>query len=147
MLTQVYEFCLALGLPGMFLLAFLAASLLPLGSEWLLLVLLSDSGGVWEDGAAIGVATLGNTLGGLTNYLLAYGGSRLVDGGDLLAKYPRVHHFVQKDGAKISFFAWLPWLGEPVTLVAGFCKVSMVPFILYSGLGRLLRYSACLFLV
>ncbi|MCK4503521.1 MAG: DedA family protein, partial [Desulfuromonadales bacterium] len=65
------EFLTEYGLVSLFLVSFCASTLLPLGSEWLLIAVLLQ--GV-NPAAAVGIATLGNSLGSATNYLIGYYG-------------------------------------------------------------------------
>ena len=97
---------------GLFILALLAASLLPLGSEWLLLVLLSqqlDPLALWL------VASAGNTLGSVLNYAIGYyAADRL---------------------------AWLPVVGDLLTLVAGVLRANFPLFLLLVAIGKAARYA------
>ena len=77
MITAMSEFLVEYGLWSLFLISFLASTLLPLGSEWLLVALLLQGS---PPLATIAVATLGNSLGAWTNYLVGfYGGDWLIE--------------------------------------------------------------------
>ena len=128
------------GYPALFLLSFLASTLVPLGSEWLLAVLLINH---FDPSIVVPVATVGNTLGALTTYAIGmWGGPYLVR---------RVLHISQENQlrAERSFnrygrwallFSWLPVLGDPLCLVSGVLKTGIWQFILLVALGKFLRY-------
>ncbi len=129
------------GLGSLFLVSFCASTLLPLGSEWLLVVvLLQGSNPV----VAVGIATLGNSLGSGTNYLIGFYG-----GEWLTAKVLRINE-QQQQRAKLWFnhygswsllLAWLPIVGDPLCLVGGMLKTPLLRFTLLVTTGKGLRYS------
>jgi membrane protein YqaA with SNARE-associated domain len=140
-LDQLQLFCQELGLPGLVLLSFLAATLVPLGSEWLLVVLLSAArDDLGHQALLVLMATAGNTAGGLVTYYMALGGMRLAD-GDVVGRHFRLHAWVKRLGGPASFFTWLPWIGEPIGLLAGALKVPLLTFLGWSTSGRLMRYA------
>ena len=124
------------GLFGLFLVSFLAATLLPGGSEAALLAFVAHH----PDStlAALGWATLGNTLGSLSTYVLAR---------SLPARYGeqlegRHHKRVQRWGAPILFFAWLPLIGDVLCAAAGLLRLPWLPVMLWIAAGKGLRYLA-----
>ncbi|MEJ2471359.1 MAG: DedA family protein [Desulfuromonadales bacterium] len=128
------------GYPALFLLSFLAATLLPLGSEWLLAVMIAHGfapvGVVW-------IATCGNTLGALTTYAIGlWGGPLLI--GRLLRITPsdqlRAEKYFNRYGSWVLFFSWVPVLGDPLCLVGGLLRTGLVRFLLLVACGKLLRY-------
>lgn len=138
--------CWALG--GLFLSSFLAATLLPAQSELALAGLLA------HDAAApallIGVATLGNTLGSLVNWLLGRWAHRLGERpwfpvkGDALRKAEAWYH---RYGRWSLLLSWMPVIGDPLTLAAGLLREPLLPFLLLVGLAKLGRYLAIAWLV
>ncbi|MBY0365656.1 MAG: DedA family protein, partial [Burkholderiaceae bacterium] len=65
------------GLVAVFIITFVSATLLPLGSEpAVFLVVKADPGMFWP---VIAVATVGNTLGGITSWWVGYGAERAVE--------------------------------------------------------------------
>jgi membrane protein YqaA with SNARE-associated domain len=110
--------------------SFLASTLIPLSSEAALFAVLKlHDDLLWP---AIGIATLGNTLGGLTSYLIGrYIGSRK----------PLQHvGKVQRHGAPILLFAWLPVVGDALCVAAGWLQLHWIPVALWQAAGRFARY-------
>lgn len=110
--------------------SFLASTLLPVSSEAALFAVLKlKSSLFWP---ALGVATLGNTAGGLTTYLIGrYAGTKKP-----LAQLERVSRY----GAPLLLLAWLPVVGDGFCLAAGWSRLGWLPVALYSAVGRFLRY-------
>lgn len=130
------------GLPALFLLSFFAATLLPLGSEGLLAVLLLDG---CDPLTAVAVATTGNTLGALTTYAIGlWGGAFLTDRMLRIddAARARAGRFYARFGSWSLLLSWLPVIGDPLCLVGGILRVSSRRFLLLVALGKLGRYVA-----
>lgn len=110
--------------------SFLASTLVPVSSEVALFATLKlDAGLLWP---ALGVATLGNTAGGLTTYLIGrYAGSKKP-----LTQLERVKRY----GAPLLLFAWLPVIGDAFCLAAGWARLNWAAVALFSAAGRFLRY-------
>lgn len=130
-----------LGLPGLFLASFLAATLLPFSSEALLLAMTQ---GPWSSAALLVTAGVGNTLGGLTNYLI---GRWLAAGrpvGRLRqdpAKAERWRRTVERYGAWCALLCWLPVIGDPIALALGFFRTRPVPVAGLMFVGKVARYA------
>lgn len=130
-----------LGLPGLFLASFLAATVLPFSSEALLVLMLQ---GPWSSLSLWGVASLGNTLGGLTNYGL---GRWLPEGRTLRwfrvdpARGARWQAFVQRYGPWGALLCWLPVAGDPIAIALGLFRARPVPVAVLMFLGKALRYA------
>jgi len=110
--------------------SFLASTLVPVSSEVALFAVLKlDAALFWP---ALGVATLGNTAGGLTTYLIGrYAGSKKP-----LTQLDRVSRY----GAPLLLFAWLPVVGDAFCLAAGWARLNWLAVALFSAAGRFLRY-------
>lgn len=126
----------------MFASAFLAATILPVSSEVVLGLLLAHG---FSPPEVIGSATLGNVLGSVVNYGLGLAGSsyllpRLFRISDRDMK-PALARF-QRYGAPCLLFAWVPIIGDPLTLAAGILKVNFRLFLVLVFLGKLGRYLA-----
>lgn len=129
---------------GLFGIAFLAATLLPLGSEaWLIAMATSDYPLFW----LWFWATLGNSLGSVVNYLI----------GRYLLHYQnrkwfpvkpqqivRLQPQFQRYGSWTLLFAWLPIIGDALTVLAGIFKVNWIAFVILVTLGKGLRYAVVL---
>lgn len=134
------DFCVSLGWPGLALLAFVAATLLPIGSEWLLLIQLAAARSLREQVFLVVVATLANTLGGATTYALGRAGIALSHRDPAQAR-PRLAAWVRRYGPLAGVVGWTPIAGDPCMVLAGVFRVPFVPFTLYSLLGRFARYA------
>lgn len=142
MFTFIEPFLTEHGIATLFILSFLAATLIPLGSEWLLILLLQQ--GEYQTLTLIGVAGVGNYLGSCTNYGIGLWGSeflikRLLRIGD--AEVSRAKHFYARYGLWSLFFSWLPIIGDPLCVVAGIFRIK---FSIFSALvlsGKLVRYT------
>lgn len=124
---------------GLFLSCFLAATLLPLSSEAVLLLLLYQK---FDAMSCLMIATAGNTLGGMTNYLVGRIGNPLwlKRFGLKEEKIIRFELRVQRHGYWLAFFLWVPILGDPMTAALGFFRVKWIPVLLLSLSGKFLRY-------
>jgi membrane protein YqaA with SNARE-associated domain len=131
------------GPTGLFIGSFLASTLLPGGSEAMLLWELQQRP---EQTALLwGVATLGNTLGGLSSWLI---------GRWLMRRFPSVSlrdekqqqalQRVTRYGSPVLLLAWMPIIGDPLCLAAGWSGVRVIPAALFIALGKALRYGALL---
>lgn len=128
------------GYPALFLLSFLAATLLPLGSEWLLAALLIKGG---DPAWSVLVATAGNTVGALTTYAIGlWGGPWLVRRVlriDAVAQQ-RAERFFARYGAWGLLFTWVPIVGDPLCLAGGVLRIGFWRFLLLVGIGKFVRY-------
>jgi len=116
---------------GLFAASFAAATLFPLPSEAALFAYLKAY--PERTAAAIAVATLGNTLGGMTTYLIG----RLVPNRRIEHKALRLLH---RWGAPATFFAWLPIVGDALSAGAGWLRVNWLAALAFMAAGRLSRY-------
>lgn len=129
---------------GLFLSAFLAASLLPFYSEFALPVMLRAGYAPW--GIWI-VATLGNTLGAVLNWVLgrycqAYKDRRWFP--FKAAKLVRAQAWFQRYGTWSLLLAWLPIGGDALTFIAGLMRVRLGLFLLLVAAGKGARYALVL---
>lgn len=134
------------GLPGLFLAAFLAATILPFSSE---LLLGAMALGDWSTASLLLVASTGNTLGGLTNYGLGRWipeerATRLfrLDA----TKAERWRDFVHRRGAWAALLCWLPVVGDPLAVALGLFRTPFLPSALLMFVGKCARYAVVLFL-
>lgn len=129
-------------LAALFLAGFVAATLLPAQSE-LLLAGLAVSGD-HAPAALIGVATAGNVLGSLVNWVL---GRFLIHFRDRRwfpigpAMIDRATDWYERWGFWSLLLAWAPIIGDPLTLVAGILRVNVVVFLVLVTLGKAARYG------
>lgn len=130
------------GLVILFICATLAATLLPLGSEPVLLALLSFHPELlWP---ALLVATLGNTLGGAIGWGMGWGAERWIAQGLSQAQttqHSRALRWLERLGPAACLGAWLPIIGDPLCVVAGYLRLPFWPCVFYMALGKALRYG------
>jgi membrane protein YqaA with SNARE-associated domain len=137
----MHDFLLNNGLTALFALSFLAATILPLGSEWLLVALILQ--GV-DPVPAVAVATVGNFLGACTTYAMGFWGSTFVlqkllrIGEKDISKAERIF---EKYGSWALLLAWLPVVGDPLCLVAGSLRLNLLRFSCLVFAGKLGRYA------
>ena len=135
---------ISIGYSGLFLAGFLSATILPMNSEAVILLMLSQDFDPW---ICILVATIGNSLGGLTNYFLGILGNPkwLKRIGITEEKILTFEVRVQKYGYWLAFFSWVPFIGDPMTVALGFFRVSFWRVALLVILGKFLRYLVLAF--
>lgn len=129
------------GYPALFLISFLASTLLPLGSEWLLVIMLLNG---YDPFMAVGVATFGNTLGACTTWLVGrYGGDWLLARFFRISQqqHQRAEDWYRRYGSISLLFSWLPVVGDPLCLVGGLLNIRFPVFVLLAGGGKLARYA------
>ncbi len=126
---------------GLFLSAFLSATLLPGSSEALLTGLVVSGRG--EPWLLLAAAVIGNVLGSLVNWIC----------GRFLAafrdrkwfpvsprRYAQAASWFERYGVWSLLFAWAPVVGDPLTVIAGAFRVGFLPFLLLVTIGKLVRY-------
>ena len=122
------------GLWGLFISSFLAATLLPGGSEAVLFgVLKLHPDLLWP---ALLLGTIGNTLGGMTSYAC----------GRWLPQWKRLDTLPQRErvrawGAPIMLLAWTPILGDALCVAAGWLRLNAIACTLFMAIGKLARYG------
>jgi membrane protein YqaA with SNARE-associated domain len=122
---------------ALFAASFLAATLLPGGSELALAgVLKLDSELRWP---ALATATLGNTLGGMSSYLIG----RLLPAAGAQAAAgmsARALEYARRFGAPALLAAWVPVMGDPLCVAAGWLRLPWPAVTLFMAFGKLARY-------
>ncbi len=126
------------GLSTVGLVAFLSATLLPLGSEPAVFGLIKLNPHLFWP--AIGVATLGNTLGGALTWWMGLGTHQLADKAKHSAVHLKALEWLERLGPKACLLAWLPLVGDPLCFVAGWLKMPFWPSLMYMAIGKFLRY-------
>ena len=128
------------GLSAVFVISFLASTLLPLGSEPVLMAYLQlQPGNVWP---ALALATLGNTLGGVVSYAMGMGVVWAVRYfGESTGRWRGVAQgYVRRFGPLALLFSWLPVIGDPLCAVAGGMRLPFWRCLFFIALGKFLRY-------
>lgn len=135
------DFFLQYSLLSLLLISFLAATLLPFGSEWLLVALLLNG---TSPLLTVATATLGNSLGAWTNYLIGGWGKdwfirRLLRISPV--QQARAELWFSKYGSWSLLLSWLPVVGDPLCLVSGILRTPALNFFLFVVTGKGLRYT------
>ncbi|KQQ86601.1 YqaA family protein [Massilia sp. Leaf139] len=122
------------GLTSVFVIAFVSATLVPLGSEpAVFAVIKANPAMFWP---AILVATLGNTIGGAVDYLLGYR-AKIAFAKE---RQSRWFGWLAKYGAKTMLLSWLPGIGDPLCTLAGWLHLPFWPSVMYMAIGKFGRY-------
>jgi membrane protein YqaA with SNARE-associated domain len=128
------------GLPAVFVIALVSATLLPLGSEFAVIAVVKlDASLFWP---AVLVATVGNTLGGAITWWMGYGAEQAYEH---LRHRPhrtqaRALQWLQRFGARGCLLSWLPVVGDPLCAVAGWLRLPFWPCVGYMAVGKFARY-------
>ena len=133
------------GLVSLFGLSFLASTLVPLGSEWLLILLIVQGHPALT---TVAVATLGNSLGAVTTYLIGIFGSDVLTRRVLQLSDQDLHRartMYRRFGIWSLLLSWVPIIGDPLCLIAGALRTPLPLFLLLVPLGKICRYSALAF--
>lgn len=129
------------GYPLLFLLSFLASTVLPIGSEWLLVVMILNG---FSPVGSVAVASVGNYLGACTTLLIGRWGSDFVIHKMLRMddrQLNRAKGVYDKFGSWSLFFSWVPVVGDPLCLVAGIFRVAFLRFSVFVFTGKCCRYA------
>jgi len=132
-------------LTSLFLISFSAATLLPGGSEAALLLLAAQ--GNHTPLALLIVASTGNILGSLVNYALGRYALRYQDRRWFPVSPKRLtqaQDWFTRWGKYSVLGAWLPLIGDPITVAAGVMRMNCLTFLLLVTLSKTLRYAALL---
>jgi membrane protein YqaA with SNARE-associated domain len=122
------------GLTSVFVIAFVSATLLPLGSEpAVFAVIKANSAMFWP---AILVATVGNTLGGVVDYFIGYRAKVAF----AKERQSRWFSWLARYGAKTMLLSWVPVIGDPLCTLAGWLHLPFWPSVAYMAIGKLGRY-------
>lgn len=126
------ELTLYEALAGLFTSAFVSATLFPGASEAVLLALISS----WPESSwlAVGVASVANTLGSMTSYLIGRFFPRKVSN--------RTIEWLERWGVWSLLFAWLPLVGDALPLAAGWLRIPWTKSAFFILVGKSARYVA-----
>jgi len=147
-----------IGLPAIFVVSLISATLLPLGSEPAVFGFVKLAPDMFWP--AVMVATVGNTIGGAISYAMGRGAHRAVEhwrqshpqepAPDDTASMTksmsgRWHQYAQgwlhRMGPPALLLSWLPAVGDPLCAVAGWLRLAFWPCVIYMAIGKLARYT------
>lgn len=124
----------ALSLASLFASSFLSATLLPGNSEVVLVAMLLS--GVSQPWLLVVIATMGNSLGGLTNVILG----RFFSLREKSRWQEKAVGWLKRYGAATLLLSWMPVIGDLLCLLAGWMRISWGPVLFFLCLGKALRY-------
>lgn len=146
MLESLSLFIVHYGYLNLFVMSFLASTFLPIGSEALVVALISQG---LRPFTVITVATLGNCLGASTTYYIG------LKGRSVLEKYLSPSHekldkserLFKRYGVYTLLFTWVPGIGDAITMVAGLMQLPFRFFLVPVFLGKFGHYFALAYLI
>jgi membrane protein YqaA with SNARE-associated domain len=126
------------GLSTVFVVSFISATLLPLGSEPAVFGLVTLNPQLFW--STILVATAGNTLGGALDWAMGFASHEVVDRYQHSRHHLKALDWLKRIGPKACLLAWLPLVGDPLCAVAGWLKLPFWPCLAYMAIGKFARY-------
>lgn len=142
------------GLSAIFVISLVSATILPLGSEPAVFAYVKLAPDMFWPAVLVGTA--GNTLGGIISYFTGVGAER---GYERLRKrhgqaaadarrkkqagrwHQHVSYWVKRLGAPVLLLSWLPVVGDPLCVVAGWFRLPFWQSVMYMAIGKFLRYT------
>ena len=130
---------------GLFFASFLASTIVPFGSEGILVFLVYEKLNI---PALVLVASAGNYLGACTSYYIGLKGRSLVerhlriDSNDI----EKAEKYFSRYGMYILLFTWLPFIGDAFTVAGGLLRLRFWLFSVLVFTGKFLRYLAVAYL-
>ena len=133
---------------SLFTLSFFVATIIPFGSEAFLasLIILNKYNLI----LLLFSASLGNILGSAFNWVCGYYSAYFIKKNLFPIKQKKIDKaslFFSKYGKWSLLLSWVPFIGDPVTFVAGTLKYSFFPFLLLVSIGKIGRYIAVYLIV
>ena len=126
---------------SLFAISFLAATILPLSSELMLAGLITTSN--YDSLVLLIVASFGNILGSVVNWVLGFYSRNLAIKKWFPFKETQIERsskWFNKFGRWSLLFAWVPIIGDPLTLAADLLRVKFIEFIILVTIGKVSRY-------
>ncbi|MBZ9789395.1 DedA family protein [Rhizobium sp. 3T7] len=127
---------------GLFLAALAAATIFPMQSEAGLVALIVTK--QYPVLALIAVATVGNVLGSIVNWLLGVGIEHLRDKRWFPVSQPaldKAQRWYRRYGKWSLLLSWMPVIGDPITIVAGVLREPFPMFLLLVTIAKTVRYA------
>ena len=133
---------------SLFAISFLAATILPFSSELTLAGLIATSN--YDSLLLLIAASIGNILGSVINWILGFYSRNLTTKKWFPFKDKQIENsskWFNKLGKWSLLFAWIPIIGDPLTLVAGLLRVRFLDFIILVAIGKVSRYLIVFYLI
>ncbi len=139
MLESFQSLLLNYGYTGLFMASFLASTILPFGSEGIVIFLISSKFNVLT---VVAVASAGNFLGACTSYYIGLKGRGYIE------RYLRIdskeiekaERYFSRYGSYMLLFTWLPLIGDALTVTSGILRLRFMVFTVFVFTGKFLRY-------
>ena len=132
---------------SLFIISFLAATILPFSSELTLAGLMATSS--YDNLFLLIIASLGNVLGSVVNWILGFYSRKLSKKKWFPFKDEQIERsskWFNKFGRWSLLFVWVPIIGDPLTLAAGLLRVKFIEFLILVTIGKVSRYLAVFYL-
>ena len=126
---------------SLFTISFLAATIIPFSSELTLAGLIATSN--YDNLLLLIVASFGNVFGSVINWTLGFYSRNLTTKKWFPFKDKQIENsskWFSKFGKWSLLFAWVPFIGDPLTLVAGLFRVKFLEFLILVSIGKVSRY-------
>ena len=133
---------------SLFVISFLAATILPFSSELTLAGLMATSS--YDNSLLLIVASFGNILGSIVNWILGFYSRNLAIKKWFPFKETQIERsskWFNKFGRWSLLFTWIPIIGDPITLAAGLLRVKFIEFVILVTIGKVSRYVAIFYLL
>ncbi|MDA9065936.1 DedA family protein [Candidatus Pelagibacter sp.] len=133
---------------SLFAISFLAATILPFSSELTLVGLIATSN--YNNLLLLIVASFGNILGSVVNWVLGFYSRNLATKKWFPFKDKQIKNsskWFSKFGKWSLLFAWVPVIGDPLTLAAGLLRVKFIEFVILVTIGKFSRYFLIYYLI
>jgi membrane protein YqaA with SNARE-associated domain len=133
---------------SLFVISFLAATILPFSSELTLTGLIATSN--YDNLLLLIVASFGNVLGSVVNWALGFYSRNLTTKKWFPLKDKQIENsskWFNKLGKWSLLFAWVPVIGDPLTLAAGLLRVKFIEFVILVTIGKFSRYFLIYYLI
>ena len=132
---------------SLFIISFLAATILPFSSELTLAGLVATSS--YDNSLLLIIASLGNVLGSVVNWILGFYSRNLTTKRWFPFKDEQIENsskWFNKFGRWSLLFAWVPIIGDPLTLAAGLLRIRFIEFLVLVTIGKVSRYIIVFYL-
>ena len=129
-----------LGYLGLFIATFLEATVIPFSSEIVLAGMLAAG---FDGFGVTAVATVGNTMGGMSSFYVGYLGKWNWIERKFRVPKEKVFRFkswIDKYGSLTAFFCWLPFIGDILAIALGVFRAKVGLVLVLMFLGKLMRY-------
>jgi len=133
---------------SLFVISLLAATILPFSSELTLAGLMATAN--YDNSLLLIIASLGNVLGSVVNWILGFYSRKISKKKWFPFKSEQIEKsskWFNKFGRWSLLFAWMPIVGDPLTLAAGLLRVKFVEFLILVTIGKVSRYLIIFYLL